>query len=115
MSGSSLLYHFSLVIVIICSPKIFFLRHQRLHKIIFEEDGLPDGAVVAYYARGQVVSVCISCTSYCMHIALLSVDCYILIDRNCSRVSKVNLEFFVNAVALRCLYLLFSCMLVGTP
>jgi hypothetical protein len=26
-----------------------------LHKIIFEEDGLPDGAEVAYYARGQVV------------------------------------------------------------
>ncbi|GAU41927.1 hypothetical protein TSUD_25680, partial [Trifolium subterraneum] len=28
-------------------------KHQRLHKIIFEEDGLPDGAEVAYYARGQ--------------------------------------------------------------
>ncbi|TKY53008.1 Increased DNA methylation 1 [Spatholobus suberectus] len=28
-------------------------RHQRLHKLIFEEDGLPNGAEVAYYARGQ--------------------------------------------------------------
>ncbi|XP_073223686.1 uncharacterized protein [Cicer arietinum] len=28
-------------------------KHQRLHKLIFEEDGLPDGAEVAYYARGQ--------------------------------------------------------------
>ncbi|KAL2992635.1 hypothetical protein AAZX31_10G058900 [Glycine max] len=29
-------------------------RYQRLHKLIFEEDGLPNGAEVAYYARGQV-------------------------------------------------------------
>lgn len=28
-------------------------KHQRLHKLIFDEDGLPDGAEVAYYARGQ--------------------------------------------------------------
>ncbi|KAK7345466.1 hypothetical protein VNO77_16070 [Canavalia gladiata] len=28
-------------------------KHQRLHKLIFEEDGLPNGAEVAYYARGQ--------------------------------------------------------------
>ncbi|KAJ1419462.1 Zinc finger, PHD-type [Sesbania bispinosa] len=28
-------------------------KHQRLHKLIFEEDGLPDGAEVAYYARGK--------------------------------------------------------------
>lgn len=41
------------------SPNMFFLRHQRLHKLIFEEDGLPDGAEVAYYARGQVVYLCI--------------------------------------------------------
>ncbi|MBA0734743.1 hypothetical protein Gogos_018637, partial [Gossypium gossypioides] len=26
---------------------------QRLHKLVFEEDGLPDGTEVAYYARGQ--------------------------------------------------------------
>ncbi|KAK7277450.1 hypothetical protein RJT34_22463 [Clitoria ternatea] len=28
-------------------------KHQQFHKLIFEEDGLPDGAEVAYYARGQ--------------------------------------------------------------
>ncbi|XP_027365293.1 uncharacterized protein LOC113872165 [Abrus precatorius] len=28
-------------------------KHQRLNKLIFEEDGLPNGAEVAYYARGQ--------------------------------------------------------------
>ncbi|XP_014514224.1 uncharacterized protein LOC106772366 [Vigna radiata var. radiata] len=28
-------------------------RYQRIHKLIFEEDGLPNGAEVAYYARGQ--------------------------------------------------------------
>ncbi|CAJ1968827.1 unnamed protein product, partial [Sphenostylis stenocarpa] len=27
--------------------------YQRIHKLIFEEDGLPNGAEVAYYARGQ--------------------------------------------------------------
>ncbi|MBA0734744.1 hypothetical protein Gogos_018638, partial [Gossypium gossypioides] len=26
---------------------------QQLHKLVFEEDGLPDGTEVAYYARGQ--------------------------------------------------------------
>ncbi|XP_057424121.1 increased DNA methylation 1-like isoform X2 [Lotus japonicus] len=28
-------------------------KYQRMHKLIFEENGLPDGAEVAYYARGQ--------------------------------------------------------------
>ncbi|CAJ1890640.1 unnamed protein product [Sphenostylis stenocarpa] len=27
---------------------------QRLHKLVFEENGLPDGTEVAYYTRGQV-------------------------------------------------------------
>ncbi|XVE96561.1 hypothetical protein REPUB_Repub02eG0233200 [Reevesia pubescens] len=29
-------------------------KDQRLHKLVFEEDVLPDGTEVAYYARGQV-------------------------------------------------------------
>lgn len=29
-------------------------RDLRLHKLVFEEDVLPDGTEVAYYARGQV-------------------------------------------------------------
>ncbi|KAG2682834.1 hypothetical protein I3760_10G002400, partial [Carya illinoinensis] len=29
-------------------------KDQRLHKLVFEEGGLPDGSEVAYYARGQV-------------------------------------------------------------
>ncbi|XP_057438222.1 increased DNA methylation 1 [Lotus japonicus] len=28
-------------------------KDQRLHKLVFEEDGLPDGTEVAYYARGK--------------------------------------------------------------
>ncbi|XWS43506.1 hypothetical protein CRYUN_Cryun16bG0109900 [Craigia yunnanensis] len=28
-------------------------KDQRLHKLVFEEDGLPDGTEVTYYARGQ--------------------------------------------------------------
>lgn len=67
------LYHSSSAIVIICSPNMFFLRHQRLHKLIFDEDGLPDGAEVAYYARGQVVYVCVLRKSYCVCITLLTV------------------------------------------
>lgn len=67
------LFLFFIVIVIICSPNVFFLRYQRMHKLIFEENGLPDGAEVAYYARGQVFLVCDSCRSYCMSITLLTV------------------------------------------
>ncbi|KAF7818694.1 increased DNA methylation 1-like isoform X2 [Senna tora] len=29
-------------------------KDQRLHKLVFEEGGLPDGTEVAYYGRGQV-------------------------------------------------------------
>lgn len=36
---------------------LFFSRDQRLHKLVFEECGLPDGTEVAYYARGQVVKI----------------------------------------------------------
>ncbi|KAI4378706.1 hypothetical protein MLD38_016147 [Melastoma candidum] len=28
-------------------------KDQRLHKLVFEEDGLPDGSEVAYYVRGK--------------------------------------------------------------
>ncbi|XVE76081.1 hypothetical protein DITRI_Ditri12bG0144300 [Diplodiscus trichospermus] len=41
----------------ICSPNgsqwKMTTKDQRLHKLVFEEDGLPDGTEVAYYARGQ--------------------------------------------------------------
>ncbi|KAI4364239.1 hypothetical protein MLD38_020359 [Melastoma candidum] len=29
------------------------IKDQRLHKLVFEEDGLPDGSEVAYYVRGK--------------------------------------------------------------
>ncbi|KAF2307459.1 hypothetical protein GH714_028833 [Hevea brasiliensis] len=32
-------------------------KDQRLHKLVFEEGGLPDGTEVAYYARGQKLLV----------------------------------------------------------
>ncbi|KAF8396499.1 hypothetical protein HHK36_018122 [Tetracentron sinense] len=32
-------------------------KDLRLHKLVFEEDGLPDGTEVAYYARGQKLLV----------------------------------------------------------
>ncbi|PRQ43692.1 putative histone acetyltransferase chromatin regulator PHD family [Rosa chinensis] len=32
-------------------------KDQRLHKLVFEEGGLPDGSEVAYYARGQKLLV----------------------------------------------------------
>uniref|UniRef100_A0A2C9V866 Zinc finger PHD-type domain-containing protein n=1 Tax=Manihot esculenta TaxID=3983 RepID=A0A2C9V866_MANES len=33
------------------------MKDQRLHKLVFEEGGLPDGTEVAYYARGQKLLV----------------------------------------------------------
>ncbi|KAG7961200.1 hypothetical protein I3843_09G004200 [Carya illinoinensis] len=37
------------------SPWKITTKDQRLHKLVFEEDGLPDGTEVAYYARGQKI------------------------------------------------------------
>lgn len=34
-----------------------FGRDLRLHKLIFEEDGLPDGTEVGYYVHGKVVLI----------------------------------------------------------
>lgn len=42
---------------------LLLLRDQRLHKLVFEEDGLPDGTEVAYFARGQVVKADHACLS----------------------------------------------------
>lgn len=47
-----------MTVIIICLSIVFFSRDQRLHKLVFEENGLPDGTEVAYYARGQVVCLC---------------------------------------------------------
>lgn len=33
----------------------FFCRDLRLHKLVFEEDVLPDGTEVAYYTQGKVL------------------------------------------------------------
>lgn len=38
-------------------PYYSFERDLRLHKLVFEEDVLPDGTEVAYYSRGQVVAM----------------------------------------------------------
>lgn len=45
--------------VILMSKRSFghcWNRDLRLHKLVFEEDVLPDGTEVAYYARGQVLN-----------------------------------------------------------
>lgn len=34
---------------------IILLRDQRMHKLVFENGGLPDGTEVAYYSNGKVV------------------------------------------------------------
>ncbi|KAM6593063.1 hypothetical protein CsatA_000766 [Cannabis sativa] len=45
----------------VSSPKIIHwkitTKDQRLHKLVFENGGLPDGSEVAYYARGQKLLV----------------------------------------------------------
>ena len=53
-----LFFKYSLLMIVnVFSSNILFFRYQRIHKLIFEEDGLPNGAEVAYYARGQVAHV----------------------------------------------------------
>lgn len=32
-------------------------RDQRMHKLVFENGGLPDGTEVAYYSNGKVVQI----------------------------------------------------------
>ena len=32
-------------------------RDQMMHKLVFENDGLPDGTEVAYYSNGKVVNI----------------------------------------------------------
>lgn len=32
-------------------------RDQKMHKLVFDEGGLPDGTEVAYYSRGKVPSL----------------------------------------------------------
>jgi len=39
-----------------------FGRDLRLHKLVFEKDGLPDGTTVGYYIHGKVVSIMSSYT-----------------------------------------------------
>lgn len=34
-------------------------RDQRMHKLVFENDGLPDGTEVAYYSNGKVIQKCV--------------------------------------------------------
>ncbi|KAL3532007.1 hypothetical protein ACH5RR_005528 [Cinchona calisaya] len=40
-------------------------RDQRMHKLLFEECGLPDGAVVTYYSRGHVIEINFVLAKFC--------------------------------------------------
>lgn len=51
---------------LVCWISIVF-RDQRLHKLIFDESGLPDGTEVGYYACGQVELKIIK--SFCVFIS----------------------------------------------
>jgi hypothetical protein len=60
--------------VIVCNLVFWYLifsRDQRLHRLVFEEGGLPDGTELAYYARGQVINITYS---YSLTFLLLIVN-----------------------------------------
>lgn len=45
-----------------CLPATLFLRDNDLHRLVFMPNGLPDGTLLAYYIKGQVVgSLCCQC------------------------------------------------------
>jgi len=86
------------MLIFICLSIVFFWRDNRLHKLVFEENGLPDGSELAYYAGGQV---CLCLMQQLLYVYYATADSYILIDRNCLKVSKRALELFVDAATLR--------------
>jgi hypothetical protein len=86
------------MLIIICLSVVFFSRDHRLHKLVFEENGLPDGTEVAYYAGGQV---CLCLMQQLLYVYYAAADGYILIDRNCLKVSKWAPELFADAATLR--------------
>lgn len=47
--------------------KCLCYRDLGLHKLVFGENGLPDGTEVGYYVRGQVVTV----RSHSFHLIIL--------------------------------------------
>lgn len=42
-----------MVLLVIC-------RDLRMHKLVFEEDVLPDGTALSYFARGEVIYILIN-------------------------------------------------------
>lgn len=59
-SCATWMYSIYFLFVIVYLVDIFWYlsnRDLRLHKLVFEEDILPDGTEVAYYARGQVFHI----------------------------------------------------------
>ena len=81
----------------------FFSRDIRLHKLVFEEGGLPDGTEVAYYARGQVVEINNSnvLTYFCV---LLMCDVSLFPRQKLLGVIKWASVYFVVAAIMRYIY-----------
>lgn len=86
------------MLILFCLSILFFSRDFRLHKLVFEENGLPDGTEVAYYAGGQV---CLCLMQQLLYVYYTAVLTAILIDRNCLKVSKWAMEFCVDVATLR--------------
>lgn len=55
LSGSSWINYLTSNFSSPCNVLLY--RDQGLHKLVFEDGGLPDGTEVAYYSRGKVVDI----------------------------------------------------------
>ena len=81
--------HFITIIIIIITLIIFnFERDLRLHKLVFEEDVLPDGTEVAYYAHGKVALID-SCSALPISKAFIGSKCaFVLWAETVGRLQK---------------------------
>lgn len=88
ISGLKFCFHYWQIICFVVWISIIF-RDQRLHKLVFEDSGLPDGTEVGYYARGQVEQRSCMLFYFCF---LIFSKWLTLVDRNCLRVIRMALQ-----------------------
>lgn len=73
-----------------------------MHKLVFEEDVLPDGTEVAYYSRGQVVATVVADLFLVHSVQIcLFLSFHISLCRNCWLDTRRGFVYFVLAAILR--------------
>lgn len=74
---------------------------MRLHKLVFEEDVLPDGTEVAYYSRGKVVPTMMASQNLCIDLILSLLSGSVLFGRNFLLDIRRDMAYSVPAAARR--------------